>query len=64
MMEEQELNGYIKFDSRLTRAEVTLEDLTKAIADIKKDIRWLLRTYITFSTAIIGILLKSLPLIG
>lgn len=63
MIEERELsNYYLRLESRLTRAETSLDELSKNIREIRKDLRWILRLIVGSGATIIGILIKGLPL--
>lgn len=63
MIEDREINNYyLRFESRLSRAESSLESVGKDIREIRKDLRWILRLLVGTGTTIIGLLVKGLPI--
>lgn len=63
MIEDREVGTYyLRLESRLTRAETSLDELSKNIREIRKDLRWILRLIVGSGATIIGILVKGLPL--
>ena len=63
MIDDTEIGMYyLRLESRLTRAETSLDELSKNIREIRKDLRWILRLIVGSGATIIGILIKGLPL--
>lgn len=62
MLEDREIGTYyLRLESRLTRAETALDELSKNIREIRKDLRWILRLIVGSGATIIGILIKGFP---